>query len=356
MDQMISFIGRVRNHPIFQGLVLIGAVALFVGILRLVTVYIPLATDWEVYFAPTARGWIEDRQILPGEINWDGNATFWNPPWLLWLILPLAVWPAWFGWGIVVVATLMVMIWATRDYEHRWLVFTSPLIIGFIVDGQVEIFPMLGIALGWLAQDRPYLLGIALVLMAAKPQACFLVAIWLLLYHRQRFKALLIPAAVFFGSMLVHGWDWPLRWLSGRTLLTARPIFHDSSPWRSVGYWMVPVALGLVSWTLRLPRTRLHLGAVVAANALITPYMSSHSLVQVLTFSLLPLGLGWGLAGWAVPFTVLLRAWLGQATMHVDFAVAAILMIGYLLQAKPLPWGSFLRAILPIGFRYDSTN
>ena len=350
---MIPSIKRASDHPLFQGLALVGAVALFIAVLRLVTAYIPLATDWEVYFAPTARGWIEGRQILPGEANWDGNATFWNPPWLLWLILPLATWPIWLGWGLMVVATLVVMIWATRGYEKRWLVFTSPLIIGFIVDGQVELFPMLGIALGWLAKDRPYLLGVALVLMAAKPQACFLVAIWLLLYHRQRARALLIPVAVFCISMVVHGWDWPIRWLNGRTPLYAREVFHDSSTWRTAGYWMVPVALLLVSWTLRLRRTRFHLGAIVAANALITPYMSSHSLVQLLTFSLLPLGPRWALAGWVVSFTVFLRPWFGQTAMHVDFAAAAVLMIGYLAKAQPLPWSSFLRMVLPGLFRHQ---
>ena len=353
---MMSRIKRIGDHPAIQGLILIGAVAVFIGLLRLVTFYIPLASDWELCFAPMTRGWIEGRQILPGEANWDGKPFFWNPPWLLWLILPLATWPVWLGWGLVVVATLMVMIWATKGYKKRWLVFTSPLIIGFIVNGQVEFIPMLGIALGWLAKDRPHLLGVALVLMATKPQACFLVAIWLLLHHRQRARALLIPVAVFCISMLVHGWDWPLRWLIGREPLYALPVFHDASTWRTAGNWMIPVALVLMSWTLRLRRTRFHLGAVVAANALIAPYMSSPSLVQVLTFSLLPLGTGWALAGWVASLTVFLRPWFGQAAWRVDFAVAAVLMIGYLLNAKPLPWGSFLRVAFPVVFRNESTD
>jgi hypothetical protein len=316
------------------GILLATAMVLVVA-LRLLTRIIPFSSDWEVYFRPITLGWLSGRLVLYTDTRWGWG--FWNPPWILWPLIPLAAWPVWLGWGVLVVVTLLIMIWLTRDYARRWLVFASPLIIDLILDGPVEVIPMLGIALGWLAADQPYLLGVALVLMAAKPQACFLAALWLLLHHRHRIRALLLPAAVFVLSLVVHGWDWPLRWASGPSLLSLIPSEHNITPWRSIGLWMAPVALALSVWVLRLPRTRRNLGALLVANVLVSPFMGSYSLVHVLTFGLLPLGPAWALAGWLASFTVFLRPWFGQQAVRLDFAVAAVLMIGYLLRADRSP-------------------
>lgn len=315
-----------------QWAVLGGTAALIIVALRLLTQRIPFASDWQSYFQPFTRGWLEGRLEL-----YDDTQAFWNPPWLLWLLIPLAVWPVWVGWGVLVVGTLILMIWLTKDFPRRWLVFASPLIIDLVLNGPVEIVPMLGIALGWLARDRPHLLGIALVLMAAKPQACFLVAIWLWLHHRHRVQALVVPLAVFVVSLVVHGWDWPRRWAGGPSALGLVDIWYNVTPWHSIGAWMAPIALALAAWSLRLHRTRRNLGALVAANALVTPFVGSYSLVHVLTFSLLPLGPSWALAGWLASFTVLLRGWFGQGAVRLDFLIAAVLMIGYLLHADRSP-------------------
>jgi hypothetical protein len=327
-------------------IILLATVAVLVVALRLLTSYIPFASDWEVYFRPITLGWLEDSLVLYKDTQWGWG--FWNPPWLLWPLIPLAGWPAWVGWGALVVSALILMIWLTRDYEKRWLIFISPLIIDLVLDGPVEIVPMAGIALGWLARDRPYLLGVALVLMSAKPQACFLVALWLLLQHRHRIRALSVPVAVFVASLVIHGWDWPIRWLSGPSALGLISSTHNVTPWRSIGLWMIPVALALSVWALRLPRTRRNLGALVAANALVTPFLGSYSLVHVLTFSLLPLGFGWALLGWLASFTVFLRPWLGKPAVRLDFLIAAVLTVGYLLHAN--------RAPLRLRHRNSTTN
>jgi hypothetical protein len=327
---------RLARHKLVQWASLFAAAGLFVVGLWVLTSRIPFASDWEVYFHPITQGWLDGSLELYEETQWGWG--FWNPPWLLWPLIPLAVWPVQLGWGLLVVATLVAMIWLTRNYDKQWLVFTSPLIIDLILDAPVEIIPMLGITLGWLAGPRTYLLGLALVMMAAKPQACFLVAIWLWLNHRERFRTLLVPATVFLLSLLVHGWDWPLQWATGPSLLSLIDTPHNITPWRSIGLWMAPVALVLGLWSLRLRRTRLNLGALVAANALVTPFMGSYSLVHVLAFGLLPLGSRWAFAGWLASFTVVLRPWLGQEAVRVDFLIAAVLMIGYLLRVQQGRW------------------
>jgi hypothetical protein len=319
---------RERLPAVVEWAILLACIAAFIAGLRLLLRWIPFVSDWEVYFRPITLGWLEGNLVL-----YRDTASFWNPPWLLWPLAPLAYWPGWLGWGALVVTTLFCMLWLTRKYRAWWLVFISPLIIDPIHDGQIDLIPLLGIALGWLANDRPLLLGVALVLMAAKPQACFLVALWLWLRHPQRVRALLVPVAVFVASLLIHGWDWPLRWIKDPTLPELVSIIHNASPWHSIGLWMLPVALVLGTWALRLPRTRRNLGALVAANALITPYLASYSLIQVLTFSLLPLGPVWAAAGWTASLTPLLRAWFGRGAGRVDLAVAAVMMIGYLLYA-----------------------
>jgi len=324
---------------ISQWLLLLAAGALVVLGLRFLPRYIHFASDWEVYFQPITLGWLKDSLALYTDTQWGWG--FWNPPWLLWPLIPLALWPTWLGWGLLVVGTLLLMAWLTQGFRRRWLVFSSPLIIDLVLDGPVEIVPMLGIALGWLGRDRPLLLGIALVLMASKPQACFLVAFWLLVHHRHRLRALVVPAVVLATSLVVHGWDWPLRWASGPSVLSLISSEHNVSPWRSVGWWMVPVALVLGIWVIRLPLRRRNLGAVVAANVLVTPFLGSYSLVHTLTFSLLPLGPTWALLGWVASFTPILRPFFGQEAVRVDFLVAAVLMAGYLLHAyrysRPTP-------------------
>jgi hypothetical protein len=211
--------------------------------LRLLTTYIPFASDWEVYFQPTILGWLEGSQALYEDRI--GTGGVWNFPWLVWPLIPLAVWPAWLGWGLLVVVTLLAMVWLTRNYKWRWLVFTSPLIGDLVINGQVDVFPMLGIGLGWLAGDRTHLLGLALVLMSTKPQACFLVALWLLLRHRHRLQVLLVPIAVFVLSLAIHSWDWPLRWASGPPVFGLMANVNNCTPWASIGLWMAPVALAL---------------------------------------------------------------------------------------------------------------
>jgi hypothetical protein len=315
-----------------QWAILIAAAALCILGLKLLTNYIPFSSDWEVYFQPITGGWLDGSLVLYQDTRWGGG--YWSPPWLIWLLIPLAVWPVWLGWGALVVATLVTMAWLTKNYANRWLVFASPLIIDLVLDGPVEIVPMLGIALGWLAADRPYLLGIALVLMSTKPQTCFLVALWLLLNNRHRIRALLIPILVFVASLILHGWDWPLRWASGPSVLGLIDSEANTTPWRSIGIWMAPVALLLGIWALRLPRTRLNLGALVVASALVTPVLGSYSMVHVLAFGLLPLGFRWALVAWIVSFTVFLRPFFGQPAVKLDFLVAAVLMIGYLLHAN----------------------
>ncbi len=322
---------RMQQQPLFQWGVLLATVALLVVGLHFLTTMIPFASDWEVYFRPITRGWLDGSLVLYEDTQW--GCGFWNPPWLLWLLIPLAGWPTWVGWGLLVTGTILLIAWFTKEYpaRYRWLIFASPSIAVFVVYGPVEIVPMLGIILAWLADDRPHLLGLALVLMAAKPQACFLVALWLLLHHRQRFRAMLVPLGVFLLSLIIHGWDWPLRWAGGPSILRLVNVGHNITPWRSIGLWMAPVAVALAWWVLRLPRTRRNLGALVAAHPLITLYLGSHSLIHVLTFSLLPLGLGWAFAGWLTSFSVFLRGWFGKAFMRLDFIIAAVLMIGYLL-------------------------
>jgi hypothetical protein len=316
-----------------------------VAAIGLLTSTIPFASDWRDYYQPITRGWLDGSLVLYEDTHWGGG--FWSPPWLLWPLIPLATWPTWVGWGILVVATLVVMIWLTRDYRNRWLVFTTPLIIDLILDAPVEIVPMLGIALGWLAADRPYLLGVALVLMATRPQTCFLFALWLLIRHRHRLQALVIPISVFFVSLVIHGWDWPIRWASGPSLWAVMDYDNNISPWRSLGLWMAPVAVVLGLWALRLPRTRRNMGALVAANALIAPFMGSYSLIHLLTFSLLPLGPAWAAAGWLASCTVFLRFWFGQKAVSTDFAIAAVLTIGYLLCADRHPRRSLAEEAQP---------
>lgn len=331
-------IRRRTARQALEWLALFAAVALFVVGIRLMTSYIPFASDWERFFQPTIRGWLDGSLVLYGEATW--FTGFWNPPWMVWLLLPLAVWPVWLGWGAITVVTFLVMAWLTRGYKMRWLVFASPLIVDLVVNGQVEVIPMLGIALGWMAGDRPYLLGIALVLMATKPQVCFLVALWLLLQHPHRLRAFLVPAGVFTLSLALHRWDWWLRWSGGPSVLSLLSQINNSTAWRSIGLWMAPLALVLAIWALRLPRTRRNLGALVVVNVLIAPYLSSHSLIQVLTFSLLPLGPAWAVAGWASSFTVFLRGWFGKSAVHLDFVIAAVLTVGYLLHADRSPRSS----------------
>jgi hypothetical protein len=331
-DRVLAFMRRRDLPPAAEWAILLVSVAGFIAGLRLVTRWIPFATDWEVYFRPITQGWLDGSLTL-----YRDTASFWNPPWLLWLLPPLAYWPAWLGRGILMVATIFTMLRLARQYRAWWLVFISPLLIDPIHDGQIDVIVLLGIALAWAATDRPLLMGIALTLMAAKPQACFLVAFWLWLHHPQRGRALLVPAAVFIASLVIHGWDWPLRWASGSSAALLVSIVHNASPWHSIGLWMLPVALVLGVWALRLPRSRRNLGALVAANALITPYLASYSLIQVLAFSLLPLGPAWAAAGWMASLTPLLRGWFGRGAGRVDFTVAAVLMIGYLLHADRHP-------------------
>jgi hypothetical protein len=125
-----------------------------------------------------------------------------------------------------------------------------------------------------------------------------------------------IPRGWLEGRLVHHeGSDW----MSGPSVFHLMRNINNVTPWHRIGFWMASVALVLAIWMLRLPPTRRNLGALVAANALVAPYLSAHSLVNVLTFSLLPLVPAWEFAGWVASFTVFLRGWIGKPAMHLDF-------------------------------------
>jgi hypothetical protein len=156
--------------------------------------------------------------------------------------------------------------------------------------GQVDALVMVGVVLA-LTGRNPYLRGAGLLLASIKPHVSGIALLLILIGDRQRWKMLIVPAAVLLLSFAVWGIDWPLRFVAG--IPEPEPPAWDFGSLFPVGL----VAFGAI-FLVREPRQRV--AASLLAAALGAPWYGVYSGVTYLpffsTWLALPLGYAWVLA------------------------------------------------------------
>jgi hypothetical protein len=235
----------------------------------------------------------------------------WHASWILW---PLSLIPYPVLWPLWTLLTLTVLTVLARRLEVNpvWMLLAFPT-MGLVWLGQVDAVVALGLVMALLGRS-PTLRGAGVILASIKPQiagAAILVLLW---HDSDRWKTLILPAALLALTFLVWGVDWPLRWLAAR-------------PW--TGHVWATAAIfpyGLVAfgaiWLVKTPREQAV--AALLASAIALPWYSVYSYTVILIFLapwwVFPLSYVWALA----------YPWLGNESLRFASSLP-IVLLGFLI-------------------------
>jgi hypothetical protein len=197
------------------------------------------------FFSAAARAWRSHTSQL-----YDAHVTqFFYAPWSLLLLVPLSFLPDRIGqavFNLISLGSLWWSIWTlVRPVSFRalTLALATPFTAALLILGQWDGFIIGGIVLAWVAiqQRRPWLLGLALMIMTTKPTNSLLcLAITLYAVRgwawRDLVQVLSIPLLTLAGAFLACGQDWPIRYIT--YIQTTPPSGYNISLWAVFGAWM----------------------------------------------------------------------------------------------------------------------
>lgn len=220
---------------------------------------LPGGDDWETFRGAGLR-------VLMGVSLYEEKVThgyYSNPPWVAVLLLPLSLLPFRWGWALISVSSLALLVFLSKrwrmDLWRTAFVLASPASFYILLHGEIDVWVLAGI---FLPQE------IWILAALAKPQ----VAIGLLFgLERSRIrKALVAGIAVVIASLILFGL-WPLELLrQPKPLITAQ---HNL--WSGFWPFQVPIGIALILWGLRRKDERF----LLAASPFIFPYAATSSLI-----------------------------------------------------------------------------
>jgi hypothetical protein len=278
--------------------------------------------DLNIWFYPAAR------DILQGQFSYAQIPRLNNPPWILIILSPMAVFPPAVMHGALVATTFMALYWAMRDYRrfkisYPLTIISLPMLANLWV-GQLEVFTILGVMLGYraIARHKPYWLSLGLLLMAAKPQETWIIVLLLVFGSWRQWSGrdwLKIVAPALLVAIITSaglGVDWLARIVSGAA--TYAQDWENISLWH-LSEWLPQVVVllvwvliaGLTFWALRQAHlSRSGLGLAATSSNLLSPYLTNPHLIMTLCFgwgALLDRSGRWGALAYLASLTPLLR-------------------------------------------------
>ncbi|MBI4498401.1 MAG: DUF2029 domain-containing protein [Chloroflexi bacterium] len=284
------------------------ALPVLLGAVYLLVAHLPMGADWHYHFCPFSRALLFDSAKL-----YDSAGSWYNPPWLLPLLVPFVLLPEAQGLLAYRLVELVVVGYAAATFGCRsgaklWpfvLVMGSLPVWDSLVTGNVDIWALLGLTV--LAQaarrQNPYLFGAGLALALLKPQESLIAVVAVLpavrSWHRNVIiRALGMLAGIGGLSALLAGYDWLPRMV--RMIQDLPPASHYSIALWSLlrdmaglmGWPAGVVVLEAVLWAgvlvccWRRPDVYERLALGVAAGPVVMPHVPSPGLV-------LPMVLAW---------------------------------------------------------------
>lgn len=312
--------------------------------------------DYIYHYRPHVSLWLDGQaqfyvSQLPG---------FYNPPWLVWLLTPLMLFPPDGGLALLQLITAFSLVFAldtvTRNLAGYTKLFSMIFgLVNFIVfdllnRGQIDAFPLLG-ALICLSARRTWVTsGLGYTLLSLKPPNTlpliiyFFVRDWLTKSFKEAAKGLIIPVGVLALSFGLHGW-WPGPLL---TLITGSPPYDTwrTTIWRAADVLqlnlVVPVVfclvvLGAAVWLWRYAQTQTkQVALIVLTTFLVTPYALSYHYILVLAL-VMPFLMAWklwvGIGLYLLTFLPIVRLFIGVQHSYLDllFILAGFVAMSFWL-------------------------
>jgi hypothetical protein len=281
--------------------------AFFPRIAGILVVILMVATieagyDYFENYRPAAENWVQgDSQLYDEQ-----SLGFYNAPWLMVLLVPTLLFPAAVGAVIVSGSSWLVILESMRAVRHLLplaipgaafvLAVVNFPVFNLLYLSQIDALMLVGVVMGWWAvtQDKPWVLGWSLCLLAIKPMNVALVALLFLLSLRRWsdvVKAVMPSLVTLITFTLLIGIDWPLRYLDN---LEAREpnTMHSKTIWDAVEFLNLPaipfiiwgvLSVGLVLYLgWRNKTTPLTLTLALATNFIFTTYAYSHHYVALI--------------------------------------------------------------------------
>lgn len=168
-------------------------------------------SDLHYFFYPAVKTWLNG--YSPYQVE-----GFFNPPWTLFLLLPLALLSEHSALAVMALFSVIAIFLTAQVYRAGRLLLLgalmTPATISLLLLGQVDAWIILGVSLGIWALKRQvgWAMGLALALVLVKPQIGGLVALlWLWKMPKQmRLSALASLGGIWAISSFVIGTWWPL--------------------------------------------------------------------------------------------------------------------------------------------------
>jgi hypothetical protein len=227
--------------------------------------YLPPGVDWSSAFRPAALA------LLVGRSPYSVSGFF-NAPWTLLPLLPLAILPEAVGRGLLAIGGLACFAYAGVKLGARpvtlALFLSSPPVIHSLLNGNVDGLALLGAVV-------PAQLG--LLLLATKPQIGLAVIVFRLVesWRTGGLKRLATdawPLAAFSLLSLILFGPWPLRFS------------REIDLWWNASLWPTSIPFGLALLALALSRRQLRHSLV--ASPMLSPYVLLHSWAGALATTL----------------------------------------------------------------------
>ncbi len=244
------------------------------------------------------------RQVLGGARLYTDAVTFYYAPWAVLAFAPFAALPPIVGQAAFNVVSILALVWAvtTLSGAQRWqavaLSTTTMFSAWLIMCSQVDALILAGVVLGYLAVERrrPWLFGLALVILGMKPTNVLLPALLLGLAvlrwpRRELVQIAVLPALALAVGMVLAGPDWPVRFVA---YLQTHPnpdpyglispwglAVYRTSPWGNVGPVVLGTAgIGALGFTvLQRHDLRESVLAVLALGLLASPYVMVYHVI-----------------------------------------------------------------------------
>jgi hypothetical protein len=250
--------------------------------------------------------------VQNGQVQ-QGNGYTFNPPWTLFMLLPLGFLSMGASWGVIALLTFAVLVASVPRVVPVWrtwagiaLLCVSFLALRQVADGNLEFLVIAGtllIVYGYRKQ-RLVPLAAGILLATSKPQEVSLLMLVLAAYivvtlPPERWLRLIgLVAVVLIPTMLWRGEAWlgSLFTISQRGSLMDLNLYSGLmrtgvvAPWVGTLAMIAVVAVTLsITWATRPTLSREKAAMLIAASLLAAPYSAANSILTVLAIGVIPL-------------------------------------------------------------------
>lgn len=240
-------------------ILLIGALILAtMGLIAVMSLYLPQAVDWHGAFRPAAL------EILHGRSPFNADG-FYHAPWSLIPLIPLAILPEPIGRAILVLTSLISYAYIAYRLGAKPIAIVflllSPPVLHLVINGNLDWLAAFGFIL-------PPQWG--LFFIAIKPQMGIAVApFWLIEAWRRGGIKLVIKTFMPFTVALLLSFAFFGLWPLGATRTT--------DLWWNSSLWPVSIPIGLALFVASIRKRKIEYA--MAASPCLSPYVLLHSWV-----------------------------------------------------------------------------